>query len=203
MPAHYRVDDITLEGRFDSIKTDAVVSAAHQETYSACAQQSGMAAPVGSPRRIPPRSSGVPQLLADHTPFIGELLHRGNERHGIASRGEFVVARARPSGSATHGQPRSHRKRSHHPSGHSLVIVAAPARALRQVAFEQAIHDRNGIPHEGIVRATNAQPHQEKKITADNVPGGLDTAAIGNCEQRGIGVGVRIGRIRITGIDRM
>ena len=66
------------------------------------------------------------------------------------------------------------------------MIVAAPARTLRQVALEQAIHDRNRIPHEGIVRRTNAQPHQVKKIAADNIPGGLEAAAVGDGEHRGV-----------------
>ena len=83
----------------------------------------------------------------------------------------------------------------------AIVIVAAPARTLRQVALEQAIHDRDGIPHEGIVRRTNAQPHQVKKIAADHVPCRTETAAVGDGEHRGVGIGVRIGRVRIRGID--
>ena len=83
----------------------------------------------------------------------------------------------------------------------AIVIVAAPARTLRQVALEQAIDDRDGIPHEGIVRRTDAQPHQVKKIAADNVPRRMDAAAVGDGEHRGVGIGVRIGRLRIRGID--
>ncbi len=201
MPARHRVDDITLEGRFDSIKTDAVMSAAHQGDIFRMRPAQRHGRTRGQPASHSPQIFGVPQLLADHAPFIGELFHGGNKRLGIASRSEFVMA----------ALARQNRPRTADPGpiesaavillSIAIVIVAAPARALRQVAFEQAIHDRNGVPHEGIVRGTDAQPHQVKKIAADHVPGGLDAAAIGDCEHRGVRVGVRIGRRRISGID--
>jgi hypothetical protein len=83
----------------------------------------------------------------------------------------------------------------------AVVIVAAPGRTLRQIVFENVIHDRDGIPHERIVRRADAQPHQMKKIAADHVPGRAETAAVGDAEHCGIGVGVRIGRALVRGID--
>jgi hypothetical protein len=83
----------------------------------------------------------------------------------------------------------------------AVVIVAAPARTLRQVTLEQAIHDRDGIAHDGIVRRTNAQAHQVKEIAPDNVPGGMRATAIGNSEHCRVRVSVGIGPLRIGGID--
>ena len=113
---------------------------------------------------------GVPQLLADHATFVGKLFHRGNERHWIASRSNLVMA----------AFPRQNRPgAAHAPAIESaavlllpitIMIVAAPARTLRQVALEYAIDDFDRITDDGMVRSTNAQPHQVKKITADNVP---------------------------------
>ena len=75
----------------------------------------------------------------------------------------------------------------------AIVIVAVPARTLRQVALEYAIDDFDLIAHDGIVRSTDAQPHQVKKIAADDVPGWMEAAAIGDCDHRCVWIGVRIG----------
>ena len=73
------------------------------------------------------------------------------------------------------------------------MIVAAPARTLRQVALEYAIDDFDRITDDKIVRSTNAQPHQVKKITADNVPCRMEAAAVGHREHRCVRIDVRIG----------
>jgi hypothetical protein len=201
MPARHRVDNITLEGRFDSIKTDAVVSAAHEGDIFRMrpAQRHGRTRGKAAPHS--PQIFGVPQLLANHAPFVGEFFHGGNKRLGIASRSEFVVAALARQNWPRAADPGPIESAAVILLSITIVIIAAPARALRQVAFEQAIHDRNGVPHEGIVRGTDAQPHQVKKIAADNVSGGLHAAAIGDCEHRGVRVGVRIGRLGISGVD--
>ena len=41
----------------------------------------------------------------------------------------------------------------------AIVIVAAPARTLRQIVLENVIHDSDGVPHERIVRCADAQSH--------------------------------------------
>ena len=67
--------------------------------------------------------------------------------------------------------------------------------------LEHAINDFERIAYDGIIRGTNAQPHQVKKIAAHNVPCRMKTAAIGDCEYRCIGIGVGIGRLKISWID--
>ena len=203
VPALHRVDDIALEGRLDSIKTNAVVSAAHEGDIFRMrpAQRHGRArwaARASFPLR---QVFGVPQLLADHATFVGELFHRRNERHRIASGREFVMAALAGQNRPGAADARSIESAAVILLPIAIVIVAAPARTLRQVALEHAIDDFDRIAHDGIVRRTNAQPHQVKKIAADNVPRRMQAAAIGDGEHRGVGIGVRIGRLRIGGID--
>ena len=131
-------------------------------------------------------------------PALANFSIADNERHWIASGSEFVVAAL-----ARQNRPRTADARSIESAAVillpiAIVIVAAPARPLRQIALEHAIDDFERIAHDGIVRGTNAQPHQVKKIAADNVPCWMEAAAIGDCEHRCIRIGVRIGRLRIS-----
>ena len=81
------------------------------------------------------------------------------------------------------------------------MIVAAPARALRQIPFQHVIDHRDGIAHDRIVRRADAQADQLEKIAADNVPGRMKAAAVGHGEHGGVGIGVRIRRVWVRGID--
>src|ERR1035441_6547005 len=77
---------------------------------------------------------GVPQLFADHAAFVGELFHRGNKRFGIAPGREFVMAAL-----ARQNRPAAAYSRAVESTAVMLlpvaiVIVAAPAWTLRQVA---------------------------------------------------------------------
>ena len=61
----------------------------------------------------------------------------------------------------------------------AIVIVAPPARALRQIALEHLINHRDGINDQRIIRRTDAQPDKMEKIAADDIAGGMLAAAIG------------------------
>ena len=52
----------------------------------------------------------------------------------------------------------------------AIVIVAPPARALWQFAFEHLVNHRNGIHNEWIFRRTNSQPDKVDEITTHDVP---------------------------------
>src|SRR5438445_13036960 len=134
MPAPPRIDDIALECRFDPIKADTVVSTPHEGNIFSMrpTQRHGRTRWQTGPHISLRQIFGVPQLLADHATFIGELFHRGNERHWIASGSNLVMA----------AFPRQNRPgAAHAPAIESaavlllpitIMIVAAPARTLRQ-----------------------------------------------------------------------
>jgi hypothetical protein len=62
----------------------------------------------------------------------------------------------------------------------TVVIVTAPARALRQIVFEHMIDDRDGIDYQWIIGRTDSQPDQLQKIPADDISGVVLAAAVGN-----------------------
>ena len=76
------------------------------------------------------------------------------------------------------------------------MVVTAPARALWQITFEHLINDRKGISNQRIIGRAHAEPDQLEKIPADDVPGVMLSAGIGNLNQCRIGIGSPIGLLR-------
>ena len=62
----------------------------------------------------------------------------------------------------------------------AIVIVAPPARPLRQIAFEHVIDHREGIDDQRIIRSTHPQPDEVEKIAADDVACRMCAAAVGD-----------------------
>src|SRR6266567_7807445 len=94
VPALERLGHVTPERRLDSIEADAIMKTAHQRNVF------GMGPAQGHRRSGWPallhaaigQVSGVPKLLGDHPAFVGELLHRPNERHRIPPDRQFEMA---------------------------------------------------------------------------------------------------------------
>ena len=78
--------DVALKCRFDSIETDAVVSAAHEGKIFGVRPTQGH----GRARRLPP-----PQFLLG---YVGEPFHRGNKRLRIVPERELAVSALRQTG---------------------------------------------------------------------------------------------------------
>src|SRR5262245_28814765 len=72
----------------------------------------------------------------------------------------------------------------------AVVIVTAPARALRQVMLERAIDYLDRIAHNGIVRIADAETHQVQEIAADNIPRRMQAATIRELDHRRIRIGM-------------
>ena len=83
----------------------------------------------------------------------------------------------------------------------AIVIVTTPARALRQIVFEHLINDCDGINNQRIIGRAHAQPDQLEKIPADNIPGGVLAAAVGDLDDGGVGISRPIGLLRDGGGD--
>src|ERR1700676_2227803 len=62
----------------------------------------------------------------------------------------------------------------------AILIVAPPARRLRQNAFEHLIDHREGIEHQRVVRSPNSQPDKLEKIAAHNVACRMLATAVGD-----------------------
>src|SRR6266516_3441614 len=85
---------VALERRFDPIKADAVMTAAHERnvfgvrpTKGHCRASGGTAFHTATLQVI-----SVPKLFADHPTLVGEVFQRLDERLRIASGSQFVVA---------------------------------------------------------------------------------------------------------------
>jgi hypothetical protein len=83
----------------------------------------------------------------------------------------------------------------------AIAIVTTPARPLRQVMFEHAVDDFDGIANDWIVRIANPESHQMQEIAADHISRGVQAAAIGQLNHRCVRIGMRIRRVRIGRID--
>ena len=79
------------------------------------------------------------------------------------------------------------------------MIVAPPARPLRQVAFDYSIDDSDRIDDDWVIRGPNSQPDQVEKIAADDVSGRKGTAAVDDNHLAPIRVGRSHGLFRIGG----
>src|ERR1051325_9897891 len=73
----------------------------------------------------------------------------------------------------------------------AVVIVTAPARALRKVVFDNAIDHLDRVTHEGIVRWSNAKTDQMKEIAAHDISRRVQPSAVGDLYHLRIGICVR------------
>src|SRR5471032_2888853 len=83
----------------------------------------------------------------------------------------------------------------------TIMIVATPARALRQIVFEHFINDRNGINNHWIIGRAHSESNQLEKIAADNISRGMLAAAVGNMNNGSVGISRSIGLLRNGGGD--
>src|SRR5277367_4272240 len=83
----------------------------------------------------------------------------------------------------------------------TIVIIAAPARALREVVLDDPVKDLNRVEHNRVLRAAYAEPDQMKKIATHDVARRMKSAAIGNLNHRRIWISVRIRRFGVGRID--
>src|SRR6266550_2195482 len=85
----------------------------------------------------------VPKLLADHSTLVGKVFQRLDKRQRIASGGQFVVAAF-----SCQNRPAPARARPIESTAVvflsiTIMIVATPPRASRQVVFEHAVDHFN------------------------------------------------------------
>src|ERR1700722_4724733 len=74
----------------------------------------------------------------------------------------------------------------------TIVIIPTPARALRELVFDDPVKDLDRVKHNRILGAAYAEAHQMKKIATHDVARRMKSTAIGNLNHRRIRIGVRI-----------
>src|SRR5713226_820648 len=136
--ARHWICHVAFEGRFNPIKTNTVVAAAHQRHIFGVRPAKRHRRPGGA---TPLHAAvlqilGVPKLFTDHSAFVCELLHRGDERLRIASRSQFVMATFSRQNRPTASYARAVEGVTVVLLPVPIVIVPPPARALRQVPFD-------------------------------------------------------------------
>src|ERR1039458_5155395 len=94
VPTRHRLCNEALERRLDSIKANAVVTAARQQYIFGMgpAQRHGCAGGLATLHAAVWQIIGVPKLLRQHAARIGEVPHRLDEGQRVTSGGEFVMA---------------------------------------------------------------------------------------------------------------
>src|SRR5688572_26867795 len=89
----HRIDDVPLKGRFHSIKASAIVSAANQRyVFGVRPAQRHRRSGRKTATRMPAwQVIAIPQLLADHSSFIGEVFQRHYKQFRVISSRKFIM----------------------------------------------------------------------------------------------------------------
>src|SRR5262249_5390716 len=143
----------------------------------------------------------IPNLLGEHAALIRKVFHCRDERFWVSTRNEFVMA----------AFSRQNRPAPAHACSVisatvifltvAVMIVTTPARALRQVVLEDVIGYFDRVAHKRGVRPTNSISNEMKEIAADNIPRGMQTAAISDLYHLRVGIGMGIGCIWIGRVN--
>src|SRR5438132_1822436 len=186
--------DVALVRRLDANEADAVMAAAHERNIFSMrpAKRHCRASRTTASHSRIRQIVTVPYLFGEHPTLVRKIFDRRDEWFWIASGSQFVVAAF-----SGHNGPATANARSVESAAIillpiAIMIVATPARALRQVMFEYAINHFDRVAHERIVRIANTEPHQMKEITTDDISRGVQTAAVGDLNHRHIRVSVGI-----------
>jgi hypothetical protein len=78
------------------------------------------------------------------------------------------------------------------------VVVASPARALRQIALQLLIDHYERINYQWVIRRTHSQPDKLEKIAANDIAGGMFAAAVGYLDNSGVRIGRRFALLLIA-----
>ena len=153
-----------------------------------------MAEPVGSPRlKLSPwQIIIVPELLGKHTALVGHAFEHVDVWQRIASGGQFVVAAFACEDRPRAAHARAIERRAIILLAVSVVVVAAPAGALRKLAPNGPVDHLKRIEHQRVVCIANSEPDEMKKIAADDVARRVPAGAICKLDFQGIHVWVRV-----------
>ena len=116
----------------------------------------------------------------------------------VASGGQFVVAAFAREDRPRAAHARAIECRAIVLLAVSIVVVAAPAGSLRQIASENAIDHLKRIEHHRVVRIANSEPDKVKEIAADDVARRMTASAVGELDFKRIHVGVRVDHLRVS-----
>src|SRR5437016_3386686 len=134
--------DVALVRRLDPVEANAVMPAAHERNIFSVrpAKRHCRASRTTAFHPRMRQIFAVPNLLCDHTAFIGKIFDRRDERLRIAPRSQLVMpAFSRQNRPAT-SNARSVESAAVISLSVAIMIVSTPPRALRQVMFKHAIN---------------------------------------------------------------
>jgi hypothetical protein len=190
---------VTLVRPVRSVKANPVVPAAHQRNIFGVrpAQRHGRAGGQAAFHFAVRQVVVVPKLLGNHVPCVGEFFDGLNVRQRVASRRQFVMARVRRSNRPGPAHARAIESAAVGLLPVAVVIVAPPARPLRQIPPQNPVDHFNGREHDGIVRRANAEADQLQKISAHDLARRMQAAAVGDLNHGGVRIGVRVRRLGV------
>src|SRR5262245_30032950 len=199
----HRIHYISLVRRFDSREANAVMPAPDQrdvfgvrpaERHRRTGWTTGLHSCLG-------QVWSIPNLFGEHAALVRKIFDRRDKRFWIATGSELVVA----------AFSRQNRPAPAHSSSIvsapvsflavAVMIVAAPARALRQIVLLNPIDHFNRVKHQRIVWSSNAIAHKMKEIATHDVSRRMQATAVGDLYHLCVGIGMRIRFVRIGGID--
>src|SRR5438552_1679728 len=134
----------------------------------------------------------IPNLFGKHAALVRKVFHGRDERFWISTRHEFVMAAFSGQNRPAPAYPCSVISAAVIFLTVAIMIVTAPARALRQVVLEDAIDYFNRVAHKRVVRPPNAISNEVKEIAADNISRRVQAATVGDLYHLRVGIGLRI-----------
>src|SRR5215472_820925 len=167
------LDLVTLYRVWALIKNLAVLQRAHQfdvlrmRPHQRARRASGLAEEKFPIRDI----SAIPDLLRQQTTAIGRKFHRSQQllRAGDVSRRKLVMRSLSSEQRPGAADSRAVEGRTIHMLSVAVVVVAVPARPLRQFHFQQSVDHLNGIQNLRVIRHAQPEAHQCQRIRADHV----------------------------------
>ena len=151
--AWYRLRDVTLVGRLHAIEHHSIATAANQAEILGVrpAERHGRAGGFSAPKMPTLQVIIIPQLLGKHTAFVCHAFEHIDVRQWIAAGGQFVVAAFSGEDRPRAAHARAIERRAIILLPVSVVIVASPARALRQFAANGPVDHFKRIDYQRVV----------------------------------------------------
>src|SRR4029077_18037197 len=134
----------------------------------------------------------VPELLGEHTAGISHAFEDVDVSQRVASGGKFVVAAFAREDWPGAAHACAIEGRAIVLLAVSVVVVAAPAGALRELAPDNTVDHLKRIENQRVVRIASSEPDKVKEIAAHDIARRVTASAICELDFERTHVGVRV-----------